>query len=456
MNENKRARERGQSLVLVAGALVVLVMFVAMAVDLGSAYYARRTAQNAADGAAVAGASRLATGINNLKKLDGQIHEDVNDFAERNGIEDTNHTLADEVNDNVEAWYVDTGGNRLPGEPMVGDGEVPPGAYGVEAITHILAPAFFGGVFGADGYAIQARAVSQVKLACGSDCLVPIVTSTDLLLDQSNEPRLNQCFHIWKERLINKEDDISQGLLGWVNWTWQQSVCTGAYACEAARPCPYADQKSGCDETVLGANLDPGVGCASGFVQVGDWLAAAPGDMNANDIRCALNYYLGYDDPADPTDDGCSDGMPHSFTVPVYDYTTADLGINTASCGAMSDPCNVYDDTPTYGLHYHVAGLARMQVIQYQLSQGQEYPPDDVLAERGLLNYVSSCSTYYDFVVTPGTETPEPGATPTPTPEPPEGFRITVEFLEYVQDFSSSDDCYDPSGTLWSSPRITQ
>ena len=69
MNETKLVKEKGQSLVLVAGALVVLVMFVAIAVDLGSAYYARRTAQNAADGAAVAGASRLATGINNQRKL---------------------------------------------------------------------------------------------------------------------------------------------------------------------------------------------------------------------------------------------------------------------------------------------------------------------------------------------------------------------------------------------------
>jgi hypothetical protein len=178
--------------------------------------------------------------------------------------------------------------------------------------------------------------------------------------------------------------------------------------------------------------------------------------MNADDIRCALNYYVGYDDPDDPTDDGCSDGVRHSFTIPVYDTTTVDEGIDTASCGAMPDPCNIYDNTPKYALHYHVKGLAQMQVVQYQLSQGQEYPPDDVLEQRGILGRVNSCSTYYDFVVEPGTEPPEPGATPTPTPEPPDGFRITVEFLDYVQDFSSSDNCFDPEGTLWSSPKLTE
>ena len=42
-----------------------------------------------------------------------------------------------EVNDNVNGLYVDTSGDRLSGEPMVGAGTVPEGAYGIEAITYI-------------------------------------------------------------------------------------------------------------------------------------------------------------------------------------------------------------------------------------------------------------------------------------------------------------------------------
>ena len=210
MNEKKLSKEKGQSLVLVAAAMVILVLFVAITVDVSSAYYNRRTAQNAADGAALAGASRLATQINNQKKLDGQIKEDMNDFAERNGIADTDGGLDLEVNDNVDGWYVDTSGNRLSGEPMVGAGTVPEGAYGIEAITYITAPTYFGGIFGFDGLPLDARAVSQVKLACSSDCLVPITTDLDLLLDEFGNPR-NTCFHIWQER-VKKGEDISSGV----------------------------------------------------------------------------------------------------------------------------------------------------------------------------------------------------------------------------------------------------
>jgi Flp pilus assembly protein TadG len=471
MNEKIPAKQRGQSLVLVAAAMVVLVGFVALAVDLSNAYYARRTAQNAADGAALAGASSLSAEINDRggswvhqqRQVDDAVQANMIKFAHNNGIEVTIAATEDEVslkNANPQGWYVDTDRNRIQAmingtlqDAWVGSETVPGNAAGVEAITHITATAYFGGIFGFDGYPVQARAVSSTKLACGSDCLVPIVTGVDLLLDQNDVPRTEECFHIWKERLINKDDDISQGLLGWVNWSWQESVCTGEWACEPERPCPVT-QGSPCSEETLDANISPAV-CASGFVQVGDWIAAAPGDMNSTDVRCALHYYLGYDDPSTTADDGCSDGKSHSFTVPVYDETTADLGIDDASCGAMPDPCDPYDITPKYALHYHVAGLARMQIVQYQLSEGQEYPPDDALAPE-VLARINSCNTYYDFVVEEAT--PEPGSelTPTPTPEPPDGFRITVEFLEYVQDYSSSEDCFDPFGTLWASPKLTE
>ena len=172
MKKKGFGKEGGQSLILVAGALVVLVMFAAVAVDLGNAYYTRRTAQNAADGAALAGVSVMATGINKKNpKLDDDVKESMNEFAERNGVEDTD-TSDDEVNENVEGWYVDSSGNRLADVPMIGDApkdDVPAEAYGVEAITHITANSFFGGIFGVAGYPVQARAVSLMRQACGAD-----------------------------------------------------------------------------------------------------------------------------------------------------------------------------------------------------------------------------------------------------------------------------------------------
>src|SRR5215210_5473266 len=46
---------RGQAMVLIALCMLALVAFVGLAVDGGSLYLQRRTAQNAADGASLAG-----------------------------------------------------------------------------------------------------------------------------------------------------------------------------------------------------------------------------------------------------------------------------------------------------------------------------------------------------------------------------------------------------------------
>lgn len=438
MNENRRDKERGQSLVLVAAAMVALVMFVAVAVDLGNAYYARRTAQNAADGAALAGVSVMATGINKKDpKLDGDIKAEMNEFAERNGIKDTNGNPGDGENTNVEGWYVDVHGNRLPGEPKVGAQEknyVPAGAYGVEAITHITPTAFFGGIFGVDGYPLQARAVSQLRLACSSDCVVPITTDIQNLLDEYGNTEVGTCFNIWMENQKENEE-ITPGLFGWVNWTWQQSMCSDPDYGDG-RPCPYVDQKeNGCDADTLPDNLNPGA-CASGFVQVGDWMNSTAGVKNADNARCWLSYYVGFVDP--DLKKVCADGEPHSFTIPVYDITTLTVhpDVNPVPCNAMSQPYDPYywpdSDGKKYsdGLHYRVAGFARMQILQYQLSGGNPVPET------------------LDF--DPSVECITTGV------EPDDGFRITAEFIEWVDDVNASSECYDPFGTLWSSPKLTE
>ena len=436
MNENRLSNERGQSLVLVAGALVALVIFVAITVDVSSAYYHRRTAQNAADGAALAGASRLATGINNEKKLDNQIQEDMNDFAELNGIADTAPPLADADNENVDGWYLDTQANRIVVDGvdvMVGSGAVPDGAYGIEAITYITAPTYFGGILGFHGYPLQARAVSQVKLACGDECLVPITTDVDFLLDEHDEPMLNECFNVWFER-EKPDGTLPLGVLGWVNWSWQWSMCTSEEYGDG-RPCPLPQGTNGCDTPVLGQNLDP-VNCASGFVKVGDWLSAASGAMSAEEVKCHLSYYLGIPGADNTVPLDCSDGEPHSFTIPVYGQSTVDVlpDEKPVPCNSMSEPYDPYywfenDLNYNDGLHYQVVGFARMQLLGYSLSAGTPVPAETIFDP-------ASCITH-------GTEDGE-------------AFRISARFLEYVTDYTSTNECYDPMGTLWSSPRLTE
>lgn len=420
MNNTELSRERGQSIILVAVAMVALILFVAITVDVGAAYYNRRTAQNGADGAALGGVRQLAEQINNKKKLDSLIQADMNDFAERNGIADTDGTLANTVNENVDGWYVNAEGQRLDGEPMVGDGTVPAGAYGIEAITHIVAPTFFGGIFGLDGLPLTARAVSLLREICGTDCVVPITTARNVLCGESPNKcdrwEKGRCFNIWRESQTD-----TPGSYGWINWTWQEAACA-----DGSRPCPSLDQgQNACDTGTLDANLDPR-NCASGFIQVGDWVSNATGVMNSQDhVLCWLRYYLGSVDMdcnlVDPP-------VPHGFVIPVYDGTNADVA--TGECNDMNDPT----DPSTGGLHYKVAGFARMQLIGFRLSQGGSVT-------------VSEGNDGYDY---DGVECVTLGE------EPNNGFRITARFEEYVMDFDNSSSCFDPLGTLRAAPRLNE
>src|SRR5450759_2232696 len=61
-----RRKLRGQSIVVIALSMVVLVSVVALAVDGGSLYTQRRSAQNAADSAAIAGTKLFLTQFEGL------------------------------------------------------------------------------------------------------------------------------------------------------------------------------------------------------------------------------------------------------------------------------------------------------------------------------------------------------------------------------------------------------
>jgi hypothetical protein len=419
--KNKRLPEqRGQSIIIVAVAMVALVLFVAITVDVSAAYYHRRTAQNGADGAALGGVRQLAEQINNKKKLDGLIQAEMNDLAERNGIEDTDLTLANTVNENVDGWYVDTLGQRLDGEPMVGDGTVPVEAYGIEAITHIVAPTFFGGIFGLDGLPLTARAVSLLKQVCAKDCVVPIAMDyADICPGQSCKDGVNEnrCVNIW--------DGTGPAYYGWLNWTWQELTCEAF-----DRPCPVEQGgTNACDPNTLGDNLNPD-NCASGFIAVGDWVSGATGVMNTGGGQSEqqrvldwLDYYLGY-----------TDGISHTFSIVVFDYTSEGEPYNTTSlCNAMEDGGGVPigENWPSAGVHYHVRGFAVMQIMGYQLSNA---------SGESVVN-----------VGHDGTDCEDLGVFPDKG-----GFRITAHFERWVEEWDTSDACYDPLGTLLSSPKLSE
>jgi len=119
-------RERGQTIIIVAFALVVLLLAVGLAIDGGRVMASRRQMQNAADAAAMAGTRELAVVIvrcNGTTAADDQaVLAAVRQYAEQNGVDWAN-------GDNLEAWYVDRDEVRLS---AVGAGIIPNTATGVE------------------------------------------------------------------------------------------------------------------------------------------------------------------------------------------------------------------------------------------------------------------------------------------------------------------------------------
>jgi hypothetical protein len=279
---------------------------------MGSAYYYRRVAQNAADGAALAAVAELANQVNTDIFNDTWIKIAQNDVGERNGGRDTDGVRGNSVNDSIVGYYLDDKGRRISDVP-VGSGTVPRDAWGVEVTVYITAPTYLGGIVGFDGYPLEATAASLLEIACGEDCIVPIATYAIEFTTTAT------CYNIW--------NGTGPGNFGWLNWSWQDNHC----------------DTGDCSSNCLVDNLTPGT-CPSGFIRVGDWTAGTTGVSNDSKVRKLLEYYI---------------DTPEEFTVVVWEETNGGGG-----CGPWPS-----------GLHYKVVGFARMQLLGYQLSQGKAYDP---------------------------------------------------------------------------------
>lgn len=129
-------QERGQVLVLFAGALVALLMVAALAFDVGSMLLERRDQQNAADAAAIAGARYLPGDAANAKQA-------ARDVATANGF---------------------TASSSVSVEPLVPPGPGTSSRYrsksSIEVTISSTRPSIFAGVMGVLGWPVGARAVA--------------------------------------------------------------------------------------------------------------------------------------------------------------------------------------------------------------------------------------------------------------------------------------------------------
>lgn len=158
----RRGAQRGQAIVVMAVAMAGLLAFVALALDGGRYFSQRRTAQNAADMSALAAIYKYAREYETVTER--TLLYEINRVAELNGIADTDATLANGVNGNVEAWWVDGSGDVLD---VIDDDPAqfaPVGTAAVKVRTQIPYQTFLTGLLGQPTTRAEAQSIARLTV----------------------------------------------------------------------------------------------------------------------------------------------------------------------------------------------------------------------------------------------------------------------------------------------------
>ncbi len=300
MQDWNRFKSRGQTVVLVALAVVAIVAFVALAIDGGNAYTVRREAQSAADGAAIAGTWVIVDYTGESAKAD--VLRAVNQYAQANGVFDTDGDPTNATNDNILAWYVHFDGSYVmngtdPWEIHAGPDEIPSGAKGVEVQTDITNTTFFARAIGVNTVGARAKATAVYTPDGG---ILPIAVNEYWTGSNSKCP-YEFCFDPADPTLAYSfvrdpyEDPPFESTDGGV--TWERNWCGNQYndyTCQGAYD-GYGDN-FGKAFALLGADAKPNFGSMDprSFVHLdyrydalnndGDWHYLIANDQWAHDI----------------------------------------------------------------------------------------------------------------------------------------------------------------------------
>lgn len=160
----KRKSESGQALVFAALALVVLIGFAGLAIDMGVLRYQKRLQQSAADAAALAGASNLASTSGGVT-AGAQNASATNGFTDTGGGQTSACTASGAT---VGTVCVQVNNPPLSGPHSSGANA----AKYVEVLVAVVQPTYFMNIFGTSSEVITARAVAtNLSGGTGGGCL---------------------------------------------------------------------------------------------------------------------------------------------------------------------------------------------------------------------------------------------------------------------------------------------
>ena len=416
-----RRKLRGQSIVIIALSMILLVSVVGLAVDGGSMYTERRAAQNATDSAAIAGTKLFLSQFESAIKQnpnppdgtadqEGQIRASIEQYAAVNGV----------LANTIEAYFVDikkrivsVQANGDSGNPcgtaqgltpcQVGhNGRVPwtLGAIGVTVSGRAETGAYFVRIMGWNTISSTARATALVEVTNSTSniSLMPLGLFTSTI-------NIDNIVFGQVYPLINGDITQGGGNWGWVdfNGTGGSAIVAKAWLTCGFNPSITSDAQwaTWCPGKYSGvtnaegptqhyrSTINPAPSdfhpeatpvmvryLQYGYQKAGWWLASSSGTANAD---CQVLYNHVFDASTDTPD-----GRGTYLYFPVFDATY---------------------DNGNQGLEYHVRIIANFFLRQptgNSKDSGQDI----------------SCRP-----VTPPTSTPC-GLCPTATPPPPGGGNI--------------------------------
>lgn len=319
MNQSFK-QQSGQSILIIAFALVALVALLALVVDAGNAYVQRRQIQNAMDSGAQAGALALAQGKNG-----GQINTEINRYVSANGVNPSDvrayYVVQDANRNNIvvrDNTILGYGSGFVPTALNVGGVTLP--VVGVQVEGNKTFGTYFAGIVGVKQMpAGGASAAYATKGACYGSGLFPMAVSTGLFYNQQTglleviykDDNPNHVYQIWQ-----KDSDVDPfpraGNFGWLFWRGQNSSAS-----------------------VLADNMNNAESGLSGTWAISETIPGNTGVSASDAVRQALT-------------DRINGTKPREVTIPVYDQFTG-----TGNNG-----------------RYRIAGFARFEITCYRFGQG--------------------------------------------------------------------------------------
>jgi hypothetical protein len=302
-------KERGQSIIVIAFVVIMLLALVAVVVDVGNAYAQRRVTQNAVDSAAMAGAVVLSEGLMEgvtdpygnqfFGVTDDQVQQAIESYAEANGLD---------PND-VVAWYVDGDGQHLrqvgttPGSlvprNLTDANGVLQEVQGVDVKGDLPFNTYFAHLIGFPTMTASAPAQAWVvRGPCDGDNLFPIALNDSSFDDEQGnhqdpilgDPVTGPFYTLWD---TNQD---APGSFGWIYWS-PNGLST---------PPDSPPIAQGPTDNTLVANMHWPV--RSGLWNIGDWVPSSTGNQGSSGVRDEMAARILEQDP---------DRLP-TVVIPLY------------------------------------------------------------------------------------------------------------------------------------------